>query len=278
VTTLRPPASIHPLIAPDHVRSERDREQLIAEYARLVKYVVGRLGAGSGGAFDHADAMSVGTIGLIAAIDAWRHDAGSSFESYAITRIRGAIIDAIRSIDPIGRAARDGGRRIDRAVVEIETTIGRSATDEEIAEAIDWTVDEYRRALHIAHVATVSIEGDSTDPDDEGVGARLVDPAAEDPIARLISLDERDEIARAIGALPERQAQVIALYYVEELTFREIGEVIGVTESRACQIHAEAIRALRRTMGAETPAEHEPRRRRLIRTIDGAVQSGGLRT
>lgn len=278
MSAVRTPAAVHPLIAPDHVRSERDREQLLLEYARLVKYVVGRLGAGSGGAFDHADAMSVGTIGLIGAIDTWRHDAGSSFESYAITRIRGAIIDAIRSIDPIGRAARDGGRRIDRAVAEIETTIGRTPSEEEIAVAIDCSVEEYRRMLQLAHVATVSIEGDSEDPEDEGVGARLADPDAEDPMARLLAIDEREEIARAIGELPERQAQVVALYYVEELTFREIGEVIGVTESRACQIHAEAIRALRRTLGAGTPTESEPRRRRLIRTIDAAVETGGLRT
>lgn len=278
MSTPRPPAAVHPLIAPDHTRTERDREQLLIEYARLVKYVVGRLGAGSGGAFDHADAMSVGTVGLIGAIDTWRHDAGSSFESYAITRIRGAIIDAIRSIDPIGRAARDGGRKIDRVVAEIESTIGRTPSEEEIAAACDWSLEEYRRALQMAHMATVSLEGDSTDPEDDGVGARLIDEDAEDPLAHLISSDERAEIAAAIGALPERQAQVVALYYVEELTFREIGEVIGVTESRACQIHAEAIRVLRRTLGADTTSAQEPQRRRLIRTIDAATASGGLRT
>jgi RNA polymerase sigma factor for flagellar operon FliA len=221
-----------------------DREALVARYAHLVKYVVGRLGVSIPGVFDHEDAMQTGVMGLLRAIDGYRPELASSFESYAIVRIRGAILDAIRALDQVGRAGREAARAIAQAMADLQEELGRSPDEAEVAARLGLSLDRYRDQLALASVATVSL--DEIDPrhdDEEGA-----DPPAEDAADPAAELDRREELealAQEVGRLTSRQQLVLSLYYRDGLTFKEIGAVLGVTESRVCQIHTEAILALR---------------------------------
>lgn len=241
----------HPLLqksAPP-VSTPQERDALVREYARLVKYVVGRLGVSVGGAFDHSDAMQVGSMALLNAASTYRNDTGASFESYAITRIRGSILDAVRSIDPVGRAARTHAKGIDGAVTALTNEIGRPPVDVEVAERLGVAVEEYLRMSQAAAVHTTSIDAVDDESEDDPLSMRLVDNRAADPGDEAVRHDLIERLAGAVSELPERIAIVVQLYYVEELTFREIGEVLGVTESRSCQLHGEAVVALRRLTG-----------------------------
>src|SRR5258706_4221007 len=141
-----------------------DRDALITKYAHLVKYVVGRLGVSIHGVFDHEDAMQAGVLGLLRAIDAYRPDSVASFESYAIVRIRGSILDAVRSLDPVGRAARESARAIAGAIRDLQSELGRMPQESEIAERLGISVERYRDRLAAASVVTISLD----DPDRHG--------------------------------------------------------------------------------------------------------------
>jgi len=224
------------------------RDELVARYAHLVKYVVGRLGVSVPGLFDHEDAMQAGVLGLLRAIDAYRPEAAASFESYAILRIRGAILDAVRSLDTVGRAGREAARAIQGAIRELQHELGRSPTESEIAARLNMPVSRYRERLQAASVVTVSLdEHDARDNDDESIvlADNAADPNAVDPADEAARRDAIASLVHEIGRLGERARMVLALYYQDEMTFKEIGQVLGVTESRVCQIHTEAILALR---------------------------------
>jgi RNA polymerase sigma factor FliA len=241
-----------------------EREALVERYAHLVKYVVGRLAVSIPGVFDREDAMQAGTMGLLRAIDAYRADSAASFESYAIVRIRGAILDAVRALDGVGRAGREAGRAIGRAMRELETELGRSPEEAELAARLNVSVDRYREQLAAASIVTVSLdEPDPRDDDDDGMGFAdaAKDHDAPDPGEVAVRHDELAILAREISRLGDRQKLVLALYYQDELTFREIGEVLGVTESRVCQIHTEAILSLRHRMVEPELLARFPRRR-----------------
>src|SRR5512141_820713 len=162
-----------------------ERERLVEKYAHLVKYVVGRLGVSVPGVFDREDAMQAGTIGLLRAIDGYRSDSAASFESYAIVRIRGAILDAVRALDGVGRAGREAGRAIAKAMHELEAELGRSPDEVEVAARLGVTVDRYREQLAAASMVTVSLdEPDPRGDDDESAGGyadSAVDHDAVDP-------------------------------------------------------------------------------------------------
>lgn len=241
------------------------REQLVEKYAHLVKYVVGRLGVSVPGVFDREDAMQAGTIGLLRAIDGYRADSAASFESYAIVRIRGAILDAVRTLDGVGRAGREAGRAISRAMHDLESELGRAPEEAEVALRMGVTVDRYREQLAAASIVTVSLdEPDPRGDDDEGSGGyaeSAMDHDAVDPGEEVARRDAVVVLAREISRLNDRPKLVLALYYQDELTFREIGEVLGVTESRVCQIHTEAILTLRNRMVEPDLLARFPRRR-----------------
>jgi RNA polymerase sigma factor for flagellar operon FliA len=225
-----------------------DRDALIARYAHLVKYVVGRLGVSILGVFDHEDAMQAGVLGLLRAIDAYKPDSVASFESYAIVRIRGSILDAVRSLDPVGRAARESARAIAGAIRDLQSTIGRMPDEREIAEHLGITVERYRDRLAAASVVTISLDqpdshGDADEP--SAIAESAIDPQAIDPEDEATRRDDLVGLAREIGRLGERQQLVLSMYYRDEMTFKEIGQVLGVTESRICQIHTETVLALR---------------------------------
>lgn len=223
-----------------------DRNELVARYAHLVKYVVGRLGVSIPGVFDHEDAMQAGVLGLLRAIDAYRSAAPASFESYAIIRIRGAILDAVRALDSVGRAGREAGRQIQAAMTELQAELGRAPDESEVASRLGLTPERYRERLRAATIVTVSLdEVDSHDDASEAGAAEPADQLAVDPLEEATRRDELAGLAGEIERLGDRQKLVLALYYQDGLTFREIGEVLGVTESRVCQIHTEIVLRLR---------------------------------
>ena len=224
------------------------RDELVARYAHLVKYVVGRLGVSVPGLFDHEDAMQAGVLGLLRAIDAYKPEAAASFESYAILRIRGAILDAVRSLDSVGRAGREAARAIQGAIRDLQHELGRSPTESEIAARLNMPVARYRERLQAASVVTISLDDhDARDSDDDSnmLADNAPDPNAVDPAEEVARKDSIASLVQEIGRLGERPRMVLALYYQDEMTFKEIGQVLGVTESRVCQIHTEAILVLR---------------------------------
>lgn len=235
------------------------RDELILHYAPLVHLVVGRLAAGVPAHVDRADLVSYGVFGLIDAIDRFDPDLGHRFESYAMARIRGHVVDELRSLDWVPRSVRAKARAIDGAVGSLQRELHRSPSEAELAGALDMSEAELQRAL--AQVALVNLVNfDATlgaAVDGEApltVGEVLV--AADDGPDRIVELEDlRRGLARAIEELPERERDVVALYYHEGLTLAEIGKVLGVTESRVCQIHGKAVAQLRRQLLA---AEREP--------------------
>ena len=240
------------------------RDELVSRYAHLVKYVVGRLGVSVPGLFDHEDAMQAGVLGLLRAIDAYKPEAAASFESYAILRIRGAILDAVRSLDTVGRAGREAARAIQGAIRDLQHELGRSPTESEIAARLGMPVARYRDRLQAASVVTVSLdEHDARDNDDESVmlADNAADPNAVDPADEAARRDSIASLVQEIGRLGQRSRMVLALYYQDEMTFKEIGQVLGVTESRVCQIHTEAVLALRSRLVDSDVAARLGRRR-----------------
>ncbi|RBY86289.1 RNA polymerase sigma factor WhiG [Blastococcus sp. TF02A-30] len=224
------------------------RDRLILHYAPLVKYVAGRVGSGLPAHVEQADLVSYGTFGLIDAITRFEPTREVKFESYAMARIRGAIIDELRNTDWIPRSVRMKARQFERTVAELESRLQRTPSDEEVAEAMDMDVEEIRKFLgQLSLVNVVALDELLTD--DDGGAPRLVDTlkdsTALDPQAMAEHGEARQLLARAVEQLPEREKVVVSLYYFEGLTLADIGRVLGVTESRICQLHTKAVLHLR---------------------------------
>ena len=229
---------------------ERARERLVVAYSPLVKYVSGRMASGLPAHVDEADLISYGLVGLISAISRFEPEREIKFETYAITRIKGAIIDELRSLDGVPRAVRARARAIEKANTKLEHKLQRAPTDEEMALELDMTVQEFQDALlQISNSTVAALDELWTVSDASGDQVSLLDtlqdPRAEDPAAVMDQTDLKDRVADAIARLPEREKLVVALYYYENLTLREIGEVLGVTESRISQLHTKAVLRLR---------------------------------
>jgi RNA polymerase sigma factor FliA len=229
---------------------ERARERLVVAYSPLVKYVSGRMASGLPAHVDEADLISYGLGGLINAIERFELEREIKFETYAITRIKGAIIDELRSLDWVPRSVRQRARQIERANAKLEHKLQRAPTDEEMAVELEMTVEDFHAALlQISNSTIAALDELWTVSDSSGDQVSLLDtlqdPDAPDPAAMLDQTDLKDRIADAIARLPEREKLVIALYYYENLTLREIGEVLGVTESRISQLHTKAVLRLR---------------------------------
>ncbi|MGN6371840.1 MAG: RNA polymerase sigma factor WhiG [Solirubrobacteraceae bacterium] len=232
---------------------DRARERLVVAYSPLVKYVAGRTAAGLPPHVDEADLISYGLVGLISAIERFDPSREIKFETYAITRIKGAIIDELRSIDWVPRSVRSRAREIERANAKLEHRLQRAPTDEEMAQELGLTVPELHESLlAISHSSVAALDELWSVSDSSGDQVSLMDtiedPNAPDPSHALDVGDLKDRIADAIASLPEREKLVIALYYYENLTLREIGEVLGVTESRISQLHTKAVLRLRSRM------------------------------
>jgi RNA polymerase sigma factor for flagellar operon FliA len=224
------------------------RDRLILHYAPLVKYVAGRVGSGLPAHVEQADLASYGTFGLIDAITRYQPSREVKFESYAMARIRGAIIDELRTTDWIPRSVRSKARLFERTVADLESKLRRSPTDEEVAAEMEMDVEEVRKFLgQLSLVNVVALDELLTD--DDGGAPRLVDTlkdnTALDPQAMAEHGEARQLLARAVEQLPEREKVVVSLYYFEGLTLADIGRVLGVTESRICQLHTKAVLHLR---------------------------------
>jgi RNA polymerase sigma factor FliA len=232
---------------------QRARERLVVAYSPLVKYVAGRMASGLPPHVEEADLISYGLVGLISAIERFDPGREIKFETYAITRIKGAIIDELRSLDWVPRSVRARAREIEKANAKLEHQLHRAPTDEEMASELHMTIDEFQEALlSISHSSVAALDELWTVSDASGDQVSLMDtiedPNAPNPAHVIDVGDLKDRIADAISRLPEREKLVIALYYYENLTLREIGEVLGVTESRISQLHTKAVLRLRSRM------------------------------
>ncbi|MCE7079958.1 RNA polymerase sigma factor WhiG [Streptomyces sp. ST2-7A] len=228
----------------------RLREQLILHYSPLVKYVAGRVGVGLPPNMEQADFVSSGVFGLIDAIEKFDPGRSIKFETYAITRIRGAMIDELRALDWIPRSVRQKARAFERASSALEFSLRRSPTEAEVAREMNMGLDELHEFFGRLSLAnTVALEELLHPVGDGGDQLSLMDiledTSADDPVEVAEDRELRRLLARAVNALPDREKTVITLYYYEGLTLAEIGQVLGVTESRISQIHTKSVLLLR---------------------------------
>ncbi|HET8976356.1 MAG TPA: RNA polymerase sigma factor WhiG [Solirubrobacterales bacterium] len=226
------------------------RERLVVAYSPLVKFVAGRTGARLPSHVEQADLISYGMLGLIEAMDRFDPRRRIRFETFAMQRIRGAIIDELRSLDWVPRSVRSRAREIEEANAKLENRLGRAPTDAELADELGINDEELQESLiQISNSSILALEELWMTPDSSGDRVSLLDTIedenAPDPQAALDTSEVRDLLQDAIQDLPEREQLVIALYYFENLTLREIGEVLGVTESRVSQLHSKAVLRLR---------------------------------
>ena len=225
-------------------RSSKFRDKFIRQYMPLVKYVAGKVAVGMPNSVEFDDLVGFGQFGLLDAINKYDPEKGVKFKTYAVTRIRGAIFDELRQIDWVPRSVRQKSREIEDAIVSLEARLGRTASDAEIADSLNMSEDEYHRTImKVSGTSVISLNevwysGD--DNDSMSIGDSIEAPASLNPD----TIAEREEIKKvimkAINELPEKEKRVIVLYYHEDLTFKEIGEVLEVSESRISQLHAKA--------------------------------------
>jgi RNA polymerase sigma factor for flagellar operon FliA len=226
------------------------RERLVVAYSPMVKFVAGRLGAGLPSHVEDADLISYGLMGLIGAIERFEPERGIKFETFAMTRIRGAIIDELRSLDWVPRSVRSRAREIEAAQSKLENELQRAPTEAELAAKLGIDEDELQASLLEIHNSSVyALDELWTVSDSSGDQVSLLDTIADDgaadPQEALATSEVKDRLTEAIASLPEREQLVVALYYYEHLTLREIGEVLGVTESRVSQLHTKAVMRLK---------------------------------
>jgi RNA polymerase sigma factor for flagellar operon FliA len=232
------------------------REKLILHYAPLVKYVASRVATGLPSSVDQSDLVSYGMFGLIDALEKFEPGRGNKFETYAIPRIKGAIIDELRAMDWVPRSIRFKARELEKAQADLEAMLKRQPTEEELAERLGVS----RRELHdmltqISFVSVLALDEVVSAGADRGEQVSLIDTLADkgiDPTGGVESQETRGLLAAAINSLSEREKIVVTLYYFEGLTLAEIGEILGVTESRVCQIHTKAVGGLRGQLTEQT--------------------------
>lgn len=226
----------------------RAREGLILHYSALVKFVAGRMRAGLPRTVDPQDLVSYGTFGLIDAIDKFDLERGFKFETYAVSRIKGAILDELRALDWVPRSVRSRAREIQRSLAELEHGLQRSPTEQELAEHMEVPLGTLQDHLgEIASLGFVALDEllNPGERDSSAVGDLLADKGALDPSGSFEKQETRYLLADSINRLPDRERLVVTLYYYEAMTLAEIGKVLSVTESRVCQIHTKAVMSLR---------------------------------
>ena len=231
-----------------------DKEQLVTHFAPLVKRIAAHLMARLPSSVQIEDLVQNGMIGLLDAIGRFETGHGAQFETYAVQRIRGAMLDGLRENDWLPRSLRRDMRRIEQMIARLEQEHGRQPTETELATALDMPLPEYQRVLQEARGHQILyFEDFSEEGDEDFLERHFVDDEA-NPLKLLEDQGIRQALVTAIDALPEREKLMMALYYEQDLNLREIGEVLGVTESRVCQLHSQAIARLRsRVVGEALP-------------------------
>ncbi len=233
--------------------SAEAREMLILKYSPLVRYVAGRVGVGLPPNVEQADLISYGIFGLIDAIQKFDLERAIKFETYALSRIRGAIIDELRSMDWIPRSVRSKAREVERTYAVLESELHRTPTEPEVAARMGIPLRDLHAIFsQVSYVNVVALDellggggSGSERGDGMSLGDTLTDHKAVDPVDAFEGEETKYLLARAIEQLPEREKIVVTLYYYEGLTLAEIGKVLGVTESRICQMHTKAVLQLR---------------------------------
>jgi RNA polymerase sigma factor for flagellar operon FliA len=232
------------------------RDRLILQYSPLVKYVAGRVAVGLPQNVEQSDLVSYGIFGLIDAIEKFDPGRGFKFETYAISRIKGAILDELRSIDWVPRSVRAKGRAVERAFSKLEAELKRSPSEQELADELDLTVAQLQQILgQLSLTGVAALDEMLGDRSDSATLADTIPDAGDGPGALLEMSELRSQLAEAIEKMPEREKVVLTLYYFENLTLAQIGEVLGVTESRVSQIHTKSVLQLRSRLQA---AQREP--------------------
>lgn len=234
-----------------------DKAALVETYAPLVKRIAFQLMSRLPASVDVDDLVQNGMIGLLDALGRYELGLGAQFETYAVQRIRGAMLDGLRENDWLPRSLRRDMRRIEAAIHSLEQQHGRQPSETELAAALDMPLEDYQRMLQGARGHQLVYLEDFSREDDDDYLERYLAEDGNDPLSLLEDADIRRRLVAAIERLPEREQLVMALYYDEELNLREIGEVLGVTESRVCQLHSQAVARLRACVfegGAAPPA------------------------
>ena len=240
-----------------------DKSHLVEAYAPLVKRIAYHLMSKLPASVQVEDVIQNGMIGLLDAINRYEDDLGAQFETYAVQRIRGSMLDGLREDDWLPRSLRRDMRRIEEAIHSLEQHNGRQPSETELAKALDVSLADYQRMLQDARGHQLVYFEDFSDSDGDSFFERNIGDEESNPLALLEDASMRSTLVRAIEDLPEREKLVMSFYYDEELNLREIGEVLGVTESRVCQLHSQAVARLRsRMQGGATKAAPVARRGR----------------
>ena len=226
------------------------KDKLLAEYAHLVKYITNRLAVNLPGSVDRDDLTSSGIMGLIKAVETFEPERGFKFETYAGHKIRGAILDELRALDWVPRSVRQKSRDMQRVFAKLENELGRIPYDDEVCTEMGITMKEYEDLLsEVTPTTIISLEEAMPDRGSDSKEIRIIDtiedPGSDNPLKELGFTEVKNILKDAIANLPEKEKLVVALYHYEELTLKEIGVVLDITESRVSQIHSKAILKLR---------------------------------
>jgi RNA polymerase sigma factor for flagellar operon FliA len=226
------------------------KDKLLVEYAHLVKYISHRLAVNLPASVDKDDLASAGIIGLIKAVETFEPERGFKFETFAAHKIRGAILDELRALDWVPRSVRQKARDLQRTYSKLENDLGRLPYDDEVCDSLGISIKEYEDILSdVAPVTIISLEESMPDRSSDSKELRIIDtiedPGSSNPLKELGFNEVKSILKEAIANLPEKEKLVVALYHYEELTLKEIGVVLEITESRVSQIHSKAILKLR---------------------------------
>lgn len=234
-------------------RKQRQKEVALSKYSPLVKYVVDRLALHLPKSVERDDLISAAIIGLFDALEKYDASKGTKFETYAIWRIRGAILDELRSLDWASRSIRRKARNVEEVARDLGQKLGRAATEEEVAEALNLSPVELSRLMDEVHGTALLSLSKSVSSDEEQDFIQLEDivddPAHKDALDQIETEEAREVLLQTIDGLPEQQRLVVALYYYEEMTLKEIGEALHISESRVSQIHTRAVKTLKGRLG-----------------------------
>ncbi|HUO44445.1 MAG TPA: RNA polymerase sigma factor FliA [Burkholderiales bacterium] len=224
----------------------RNRDNWVREYAPLVKRIAHHMMARLPASVELDDIIQAGMMGLLDAINRFEENRGARFDTYAAQRIRGAILDELREHDWLPRGVRRDMRRIEKAIRSLEQRHGRAATEPEVARELEISLEQYQQLLQNARGCQIFHFEDLVDTDDgQFLERQTVEQPDPGPLEHLLNENMREHLSAAIDRLPEREKLVMSMYYERELNLREIGAVLGVSESRVCQLHTQAIARLR---------------------------------
>lgn len=236
-------------------RNLKVREQLLLRYLPLVKYITSKMMFSLPSCVDYNDLLSAGIMGLLGALERFDPDQGVKFETFVLPRIKGAILDELRALDWAPRSLRSKARLVEKTSEQLEKELGREASSQEIAGRLNMDIEEYDNVLHeLSKASLLSLDGSRVEESNTNFTSMydlLENPASEDPEGCIEDQETKAVLVQAIEGLNEQEKIVMALYYYEELTLKEIGQVLNITESRVSQIHSKAVETLKSALAAE---------------------------